>query len=351
MEFYNETQTMIAVDIYDVVGKNVLSLRQELESGLHIFEMSGFATGHYQLIVKTDTWQKTAAFVSLQTDRMQKPQLQFRSTLSKETYTNIATRNGSKNTVQMSYTTGNQMRFTGFSGALSDIVNDVPTLSKTIDFIYSSSSCGAILIDGRDSNQYQTILIGSQCWLAKNLAYLPSVVGPSTGSNTIPYYYVSGYNDTVVADAKITTNYTAYGVLYNWPAAMAGATASSNNPSGVKGVCPTGWHLPSDSEWTQLTDFLGGESVAGGKLKASGFTHWSNPNTGATNSSCFTALPGGIRYDHGIFNYIGYGGSWWSTMSSSVANVWIRYLEYNSSNANRSSATINYGFSIRCIKD
>jgi len=360
LEFYNETQTMIVIDIYDVVGKNVFSLRQEMERGMHIFEMSGFATGHYQLIVKTDSWQKSAAFVSLQTDRMQKPQLQFRSTLSKETYTNNATRNGSKNTVQMSYTTGNQMRFTGYTGALSEIVNDVPISSKTINFVFFM--CGSTLTDSRDGNTYPTVQIDRQCWMAKNLAYLPSVVGSSTSSQSLPYYYVYGYNGTSVTDAKTTSIYSTYGVLYNWQAAMAGSASSSASPSGVQGICPTGWHLPSDAEWKTLELFLGmtqaqADAVGwrgtdeGGKLKETGTTHWDSPNTGATNSSGFTALPGGCRNGNGAFNHIGRIGSWWSSTEVYTWDAWSRRLDSNESNVYRYYATKNLGYSVRCLRD
>ncbi len=251
----------------------------------------------------------------------------------------------------MPYTTGNQMRFTGYSGALSEIVNDVPTSSKTIDFVFTVFNCGGTLIDTRDGNVYPTVQIDNQCWLAKNLAYLPSVVGPSTGSQTTPYYYVYGYDGTNVTAAKATSNYTTYGVLYNWPAAMAGTTSSSSNPSGVQGVCPTGWHLPSDAEWTQLTDYLGGESVAGGKLKETGTTHWNSPNTGATNETGFTALPGGSRDYNGYFYDVGNYGVWWSATEDDTNYAWYRYVYYNHSNVTSHSDDKEFGFYVRCVRD
>jgi uncharacterized protein (TIGR02145 family) len=160
------------------------------------------------------------------------------------------------------------------------------------------NSTSGTFTDIRDNMVYNWIKIGNQVWMAENLKYLPGVVGPTIGSPSTPYYYVSGYNGTSVTEAKSTANFSTYGVLYNWAAAMDGSASSSANPSGVKGVCPTGWHLPSDAEWTQLTDYLGGRSVAGGKLKETGTTHWNSPNTGATNEVGFTARPGGARYPY-----------------------------------------------------
>src|SRR5574344_2484117 len=174
--------------------------------------------------------------------------------------------------------------------------------SNAISSSSSSSIVYSTIKDARDNQTYRIVTIGSQTWMAENLKYLPSVVGPRTGSKTTPHYYVYGYNGTNVTDAKATANYNTYGVLYNWPAAMNGAASSTTNPSGVQGVCPDGWHLPSNAEWTELTDYLGGYSVAGGKLKATGTIEagtglWYDRNTGATNETGFTGLPGGYRYD------------------------------------------------------
>ncbi|HRX25145.1 MAG TPA: fibrobacter succinogenes major paralogous domain-containing protein, partial [Chitinophagales bacterium] len=152
-------------------------------------------------------------------------------------------------------------------------------------------------------------------------------------------------------DAKATPHYFTYGVLYNWPAAMDGDVSSSSNPSGVQGICPSGWHLPSDAEWTTLTDYLGGIDVAGDKMKEEGTSHWTSPNTGATNESGFSALPGGYRLPGGTFNYVGSYGFWWSSTQSSAYNTWYRYLYYSYSGVNRYNNNKSFGYSLRCIRD
>ena len=222
---------------------------------------------------------------------------------------------------------------------------------SAMSFTTQEGSSGSTFTDTRDGKVYQTVVIGTQEWMAENLAYLPSVVSPGTGSNTTSYYYVYGYDGTNVTDAKATSNYTTYGVLYNWPAAMAGSASSNANPSGVQGVCPAGWHLPSDAEWTELTDYLGGKSVAGGKLKETGTTHWASPNTGATNETGFTALPGGSRYNNGNFTNIRYHGGWWSSTEYGTYLAWYRYAGYNFSDVGRLNYGKEVGFSVRCVRD
>jgi uncharacterized protein (TIGR02145 family) len=222
---------------------------------------------------------------------------------------------------------------------------------SAMSFTTQEGSSGSTFTDPRDGKVYQTVVIGNQEWMAENLAYLPSVVGPGTGSNTTSYYYVYGYDGTNVTDAKATSNYTTYGVLYNWPAAMAGSASSNANPSGVQGVCPAGWHLPSGAEWKELTDYLGGKSVAGGKLKETGTTHWQSPNRGATNETGFTALPGGSRNNNGTFDYIGYNGIWWSATEYDTDYAWYRYMYYNYSDVDRDYNNKEVGFSVRCVRD
>ena len=204
--------------------------------------------------------------------------------------------------------------------------------------------------DNRDDKTYPYVTIGTQVWMTENLAYLPSVSLPTSGSESSPYYYVYDYNGTSYTEAKTTTNYQPYGVLYNWPAAMNGAASSSADPSGVQGICPDGWHLPSDAEWTQLINYLGGVSDAGGKMKEAGTAHWSRPNTGATNESGFTALPGGYRNYGGTFNYIGDYGFWWSSTQDTTDSAWYRRLNYYNSNVLRNDYDKGYGFSVRCVR-
>lgn len=220
-----------------------------------------------------------------------------------------------------------------------------------------------VFIDTRDSTQYKTIKIGEQTWMAENLKYLPEVSSiPEHLSGDKPQYYVLDYNGTNATEAKATENYNLYGVLYNWPAAINGATESNSNPSGVQGVCPAGWHLPSMNEWKQLVDYLGGEDVTAKKLMASGSNQWTN-NTGATNESGFTALPGGALFDDWGTYFENGNAYWWtSTLIYSVnENGKLKFYFYPSINGYNSTfgfydyqdAWDHYGsgLSVRCVKD
>lgn len=154
--------------------------------------------------------------------------------------------------------------------------NAIPNIARELFFKQYGAKdycfgCSGSFTDSRDGKTYKTVCIGSQVWMAENLNYNAS------GSKCYQ-------NDT--------NNCNTYGKLYNWNTAMDGSGSSSSNPSGVRGICPQGWHLPSSSEWNELIAFLGGTHVAGGKMKATNL--WLSPNTGATNSSGFTALPSGL---------------------------------------------------------
>jgi uncharacterized protein (TIGR02145 family) len=207
--------------------------------------------------------------------------------------------------------------------------------------------------DPRDGSVYKTIQIGDQIWMAENLKYLPYVIGPETGSDAYPYYYVYGYDGTNAVEAKETATYKTYGVLYNWTAVMSGAMNSNNNPSGVRGVCPEGWHVPSEAEWKELTDFLGGEIVAGGKLKETGTEHWKTPNEGATNEVGFTALPNGARAHFGAYFFsLGENGFWWTT-TKGIDNDKARsiYMFYQYNNMNTQVSFKRLGGAVRCVKN
>ena len=249
-------------------------------------------------------------------------------------------------------------------------------------------TCGDVFTDDRDGNTYHTVLIGGQCWMCENLKYLPSVSpisersplrlwrSAAIESRTKPYYYVYGYQGRRVSEAKATANYQNYGVLYNWPAAMGGA-------------CPTGWHVPSDAEWTQLADYLvdkyelGNDWVSvngvgnalkscrqvdsplGGACNTSEHPRWDSNDTPpperksvsvnvgehyGSDEFGFSALPGG-RYAYGSFTEMGFHGFWWSSTEYYTTRAWYRFMRHEFGDVTRSNFDKVAGLSVRCVRD
>ena len=198
------------------------------------------------------------------------------------------------------------------------------------------------IIDSRDNERYKTVKIGTQVWMAENLKTTKYRNGDLIGTTTASTLDISResmpkYQWAYDGNER---NVAIYGRLYTWYA----ITDSRN-------VCPTGWHVPSDGEWTILTNYLGGELLAGGKLKEAGLTHWESPNTIWPGESGFTALPGGCRVYDGTYNFVGIDGYWWSSTEYSTARAYSRGMQYNSTIAHRFNLDKERGVSVRCMRD
>jgi len=211
------------------------------------------------------------------------------------------------NTIQMQYNNGDQLLLKGYSGGNITYFTIVPSQTQPVNFEF-------IQCEDLVGNNYPVVNIGTQTWMARNLNY-----DPNTGNSTC-------YNDN-------PTNCEIYGRLYDWAKLMNGEGSSNSVPSGIQGLCPSGWHIPSDGEWSELVNFLGGEFLAGGSMKNTGTNLWDSPNLGATNSSGFTAFPAGAFTTIGSFANLGSGTTFWSTTEvSGVSNARIRSLTNNSAN-------------------
>jgi uncharacterized protein (TIGR02145 family) len=193
------------------------------------------------------------------------------------------------------------------------------------------------------SGAIKTVTIGKQVWMLENLnvstfkngvaitELQDSDAWEKAGENKQPAWCY--YNNDIKNGAK-------YGKLYNWYAVI-----DSN------GLCPQGWHVPGDDEWMVLTDYLGGESVAGGKMKDAGTISWGISNTDATNSSLFSALPGGSRDYDASCSGVGYYGYWWSSTEYKTDGAWAHFLYDNVCFAYRANGSKRLGLSVRCLRD
>ena len=214
--------------------------------------------------------------------------------------------------------------------------------------IYKEWDCGNPIIDERDGQVYNTVLIGDQCWMAENLNIGEMINGSEnmTDNGVIEKYC---YDDN-------TANCYEYGGLYQWNEMMQYTTTP-----GVQGICPTGWHVPTDAEWCILENEVDAGTIscsatgwrgidAGGNLKKTGTSHWASPNTGATNSSGFTALGSGYRFMNGTFGSLGGNAYHWSSTESG-SNAWDRSLNNNYAQVDRNKYGKTWGFIVRCLRD
>ena len=214
--------------------------------------------------------------------------------------------------------------------------------SADIEQFITPLPCGQLVVNYGGKN-YSTLQIGTQCWIKENLNIGTRINGSQdqADNGTIEKYC---YDD-------VDSNCNIYGGLYQWNELMQYITTE-----GAKGICPDGWHIPTDAEWTTLTTYLGGESVAGGKMKETGTIHWASPNTGATNSCGFTGLPGGNRSPTGNFFYILTIDAYFYSSSQYDADfAWSRALNYNVNEVSRlfnfAGRDKTYGYSARCVRD
>jgi uncharacterized protein (TIGR02145 family) len=223
------------------------------------------------------------------------------------------------------------------------------TVKMRVTAIDEGWECGNLLTDNRDGQQYETVLIGDQCWMAENLAWLPSVSPSSNGSATNPYYYVYGYQGTDVEQAKATVAYQNFGALYNWPASMIS--------------CPEGWQLPTDDEWKILEgtvdsqypvesnewDYTGGRGYDAGKnLKTT--TGWENNGNGTDLYGFSGWAAGRRRFFYNDFLFLGTKMGFWSATETYTPEAWNREVLDDSDQSFRDSYPKGYGFSLRCLK-
>jgi uncharacterized protein (TIGR02145 family) len=190
-----------------------------------------------------------------------------------------------------------------------------------------------------DGNIYNTIKIGDQTWMVENLKTTKLNDGTNIPNVTDDNeWYALSTPGYCWYDNQFTNNAT-YGALYNGYAVNTGKLA------------PIGWHVPTEANWSQLTDYLGGKLVAADKLKEIGTTHWQTPNEGATNETGFTALPGGICTSSGTFRSVGVFGFWWSATEYDSNNIWNYNMVYSTSCVSSNYLGKGAGFSVRCVKD
>lgn len=279
IELFSEKNQNVTAYVSDIFGKKIISGNFYLTSGDNMIKFYAPNQGIYIFTIISDD------FITSQ-------KLVCSSTLSKNATLDFFVKNNiSKSTSELFYEIGDMLIFTAFSGDNSSIIACSPTESTDLNFEFYNC------IDF-DNNNYSSIKIGNQIW---------------TGQNLISTHYSNGNNiNGAYSYNNNSSNDNIYGKFYTWNAIMNGAEGNNNNPSGVQGICPNGWHVPSEIEWDELRDFLGGWELMGGKIKEIGTEHWIEPNSDATNETGMSVLPAGCRFDDGTYQYLGEQAFFWN---------------------------------------
>lgn len=332
---------LVTLRIRNITGQDVASLTRLLEKGSHQFVLSLQESGIYLVTLITPEGSKGYKVICTGAGSLGNGVIHTGSGVN-----NIKDGTGMKaleTGYNLGFKAGDVILYRCYSGVKVTVLADKP--SESGNYVVTFAGCTDL-----SGKNYSVVKIGIQVWMAENLAYLPAVRPAAQGSDIWPYHYVYGYEGTVPSSAREHQNFSTYGVLYNWAAAMAGSTSSNAVPSGVKGICPTGWHLPSNAEWTILSDFIG--ESAGAKIKETGTEHWFSPNDAATNETGFTARPSGIRdNDNARFTGLGSNAYFWTSTEGSTSFAWYRVLDMNNDNLTRLGIYKANGFSVRCVKD
>ena len=325
----------VMIDVSLLSGRQVAFFSQELRRGYHSFS---FTPGSAETFIFTASCNAV------------KKSIKIVSSPVRPSPGCILTYNGAENepvslkSVAMpgafTFLPGDTLLFIGYYDTLTTAFQDAPAGDKMYTFNFPSTgmSCPGMPALSYMGQTYNTVQIGTQCWLRENLnigTRIDNTLDQTDNGILEKYCY---NNDTL--------NCAVYGGLYQWNEMMQYSTTA-----GAKGICPDGWHLPTDAETSTLTTYLGGESIASGKMKEAGTAHWLPPNTNGTNSSGFTAIPGGARDYNQLFSNINQFAYFWSSSQYDATKAFARDLYYNSQYVWRFSYYETAGFSARCLKD
>ncbi len=354
LEFYNSEAGSVVVEIIEITGKALISFSVNLSRGLQAFEIQGLGTGIYLLKATTGTTVHQQRLITY-SQSFGNPQINYLgsfdlSLVPPET-------KSTKNIIAMQYNDGERLVIKGSSGVYSHTISLIPSESQNIDFEFIEC------VDS-DGNHYPVVTIGEQIWMAENLKTTkysnadpidnPILDEDWQTNNTGAYTY---YNNDITWKEK-------YGLLYNWFAV--------NN---TNGLCPAGWHVPSDAEWTQLIDYVVSQgfpnqwdnpdgagnvlkscrqvsSYLGGDCETDEHPRWNAHGTHyGTDAFGFEAFPSDMRTFMGNYGNIGEYGDYWSSTEESTPSAWARFVDYNSGAVGKFNQNKRSGLAVRCVQD
>lgn len=329
--------------ITDILGRQVINTERVFEKGYHSFK---FKPGSGKIFLFTAHWNSISRSIKILNTRIDSDNINLLE--YDESNNSVSELKMNKSTQNFYFSIGDELIYTGYSSGLQLGILDSPVTN--IDYVFQFATCpGTPTVEDEDGNIYNTVQIGDQCWMRENIRVGTRIDGSQEMSNTgtIEKYCFDDNPD----------NCDTYGGLYQWNEMMQYTTTT-----GVKGICPIGWHIPTDNEWKILegnvdTQYGVGDPEwngdswrgldAGERLKTT--TGW-NENTGI-NAVGFSCLAGGNRYGSGSFNNLGSYGRWWSSTEDSDMYAWCRTLHYSRYRIERYDGDKILGFSVRCLKD
>ncbi|MCX6303051.1 MAG: expansin EXLX1 family cellulose-binding protein [Bacteroidia bacterium] len=320
------------ISVTDMSGKTVFKTNRFLDGSPQTLRISGLKDGFYLVNINGINYSYSGKLLCVRNNpgriRIEKISDNMAAELEKE----IKDTKGTEGIIDMDYTTGDLLKYSGISGIYTTIITDVPSSDKTVTFTFSACTDG-------DNNNYPVVQIGSQIWMAENLRTTKLNDGISLTLESRNDYWSWTWDASYCwYDNNETANKNTYGALYNWYSINTGR------------LCPAGWRLPTNTETASLVSYLG-TADAGSKLKEAGTSHWTG-NTGATNESGFKALPGGYRDGNdGVFSGIGNNNYMWGFNEDNINNAWSHYLTATGSELTEASKLKQYGYSVRCIKN
>ena len=330
MEFESPEAGFARIAVYDISGRLVTETGQQLPAGLHTFRISGLPGGVYLVKVNSSGYSSFGKLVGTDYSDDQ-PAIHYENSVEKS-----GMRGGPARAAEsdISWREGDMLKFTFVSDNRHMTVVDIPAESKTITATFYPG-------DDIDNNHYNLVQIGIQLWMADNLkttrlndgTAIPLVNGNSEWRNlTSPAYCWRDNDEAAYKDP--------YGALYNWHTVNSGK------------LCPVGWHVPDESDWTRLELYLGGRSTAGGKLKEGGTLHWNSPNTGATDNYYFAMIGSGYREGQGGgFYELNRGGYLWSAGEENPTDGLWRGFSKDNVRMDLGHSGKSTGMSVRCIMD
>jgi len=335
----SEMQQVI-IRVYNITGIEVTRHQQMLWPGNHSFRFRPGGDHYYLLSAETNRQRQVQKLISLSnTDGPCSIVYEGTQPLPYQIRKGIA---------EFGWTPGDELMMVGYGAqnpgmVCSDVVIDQPAINSDYTFILQRGTpcLEEPFITDIDGNVYATVRIGSQCWIRENLKSTREATGTPIPlvANSLAWVGLTTPARTWYQDDSLTYG-NIYGSLYNWHTIAGG------------NLCPNGWHVPSDSEWEALISFLGGEGLAGDKLKETGTVHWAGQNSSSTNSTGFTARPAGIRTsEHGIFTGESLSTGWWSSSLYFPAQAWSRRIDTSATPVSAPGIAMNNALSVRCLRD